>query len=131
MVSDRNDNFGRNVQRTFQKKIVRSVNRSGETIFNRSEHVFSGPFVDGDKEGLEGWARHELNVFTEQLDGCLLAEGAALSLKSYPCAGSWLTHKIGNQSSFSPRSMAQASILRDWRIMQLKSSTIACSSSGP
>ena len=75
-------------------KVVGSVDRASQTIFNRSEQVIGGSVVDGDKERLEGWAGHELNIFAEQFNGCLLAEGAALSLKSYSCPGRWMNHKV-------------------------------------
>ena len=70
------------------------MDRSSQTIFNRSEYVIGGSFIDGDEERLEGRAGHELNVFAEQFNGCLLAEGAALALKSYSCLGCRLCHKV-------------------------------------
>src|SRR6266850_1088280 len=65
MVSYGDDHFSGNVQRTFQKKIIRPVNGPGQAVFNWSENVIGCSFVNRDKERLEGWARNELDVFAQ------------------------------------------------------------------
>ena len=59
------------------------MDRSNETVFNRYQDEFRQAFLETCEQRLEGAARHELDLSSEQLERSILAERSWLTLKSH------------------------------------------------
>jgi hypothetical protein len=70
-------------QRGYLNQINGRVNRSDKTVLDGRENVVCHAIVGASEKLGEGFAGHQLNVSSEQLDSCLFAERSVLALKSH------------------------------------------------
>lgn len=81
MKRDGMNDFGDDMKMALEKQIVGSVNRAGESVLDGCQRVVGGAFGDGGEERFEGRARDDFDVFAEEAQSGLFAEGSALALK--------------------------------------------------